>query len=93
MRVAVEVQNPAELPKLLEGLNRLAKSDPMVQVSIENGQNVVAGAGELHLEICLKDLEDFAGVKIKVINVSYKNVKNCLKQKIKKRNTQINKHL
>ena len=32
VRVAVEAKNPSELPKLVEGLKRLAKSDPMVQV-------------------------------------------------------------
>ena len=32
VRVAVEASKPADLPKLLEGLRRLAKSDPMVQV-------------------------------------------------------------
>jgi len=34
VRVAVEPKNPADLPKLVEGLKRLSKSDPMVQVSI-----------------------------------------------------------
>ena len=34
VRVAVEPKNPADLPKLVEGLKRLAKSDPMVQVSV-----------------------------------------------------------
>ena len=33
VRVAVECKNPAELPKLVEGLKRLSKSDPMVQVT------------------------------------------------------------
>ena len=33
VRVAVECKNAADLPKLVEGLKRLAKSDPMVQVS------------------------------------------------------------
>uniref|UniRef100_A0A8C5LYJ6 Elongation factor 2 n=1 Tax=Leptobrachium leishanense TaxID=445787 RepID=A0A8C5LYJ6_9ANUR len=33
VRVAVEAKNPADLPKLVEGLKRLAKSDPMVQKS------------------------------------------------------------
>ena len=33
VRVAVEPKNPADLPKLVEGLKRLSKSDPMVQVS------------------------------------------------------------
>jgi len=32
VRVAVECKNPADLPKLVEGLKRLAKSDPLVQV-------------------------------------------------------------
>ncbi|EDO45605.1 predicted protein [Nematostella vectensis] len=59
VRVAVEPKNPADLPKLVEGLNRLAKSDPMVQsFTEESGEHIVAGAGELHLEICLKDLEE-----------------------------------
>ena len=41
------------------GLKRLSKSDPMVQISIEEtGEHIIAGAGELHLEICLKDLQD-----------------------------------
>ncbi|XP_061172889.1 elongation factor 2-like [Saccostrea echinata] len=67
VRVAVECKNPSELPKLVEGLKRLAKSDPMVQCTIEeSGEHIIAGAGELHLEICLKDLEeDHACIPIK----------------------------
>jgi len=67
VRVAVEAVNPADLPKLVEGLKRLAKSDPMVQCIIEeSGEHIIAGAGELHLEICLKDLEeDHAQIPIK----------------------------
>ena len=69
VRVAVECKNPSDLPKLVEGLKRLSKSDPMVQCIIEEtGEHIVAGAGELHLEICLKDLqEDFmGGAEIKI---------------------------
>lgn len=67
VRVAVEPKNPADLPKLVEGLKRLAKSDPMVQCMIEeSGEHIIAGAGELHLEICLKDLEeDHAQIPLK----------------------------
>jgi len=76
VRVAVECKNPSELPKLVEGLKRLAKSDPMVQcIFDESGEHIIAGAGELHLEICLKDLEeDHAGIPIKVSDpvVSYR---------------------
>jgi len=76
VRVAVECKNPSELPKLVEGLKRLAKSDPMVQcLTDESGEHIIAGAGELHLEICLKDLEeDHANIPIKVSDpvVSYR---------------------
>jgi len=67
VRVAVEPKNAADLPKLVEGLKRLSKSDPMVQCSFEeSGEHIIAGAGELHLEICLKDLRDdyCAGIDI-----------------------------
>ena len=76
VRVAVEPKNPADLPKLVEGLKRLAKSDPMVQIiTEESGEHIVAGAGELHLEICLKDLEeDHAQIPLKTSDpvVSYR---------------------
>merc|ERR1711879_626932 len=67
VRVAVEPRNAADLPKLVEGLKRLSKSDPMVQCIIEeSGEHIIAGAGELHLEICLKDLEeDHAQIPLK----------------------------
>ena len=60
-----------------EGLKRLAKSDPMVVICIEeSGEHIVAGAGELHMEICLKDLQDDfmngAPLKISEPVVSYR---------------------
>jgi elongation factor 2 len=67
VRVAVEVKSAGDLPKLVEGLRKLSKSDPLVQVTTEeSGEHVIAGCGELHIEICLKDLEeDFAKCPIK----------------------------
>nr|CAG8527305.1 5305_t:CDS:2 [Entrophospora candida] len=67
VKVAVEVKNANDLPKLVEGLKRLSKSDPCVQCyTADTGEHIIAGAGELHLEICLKDLEeDHAQVPIK----------------------------
>jgi elongation factor 2 len=66
VRVAVEPKNASDLPKLVEGLNKLSKSDPCVQITHEEtGEHIIAGAGELHLEICLKDLvDDYACVPI-----------------------------
>merc|ERR1711997_702989 len=80
VRVAVEPKDPQHLPKLVEGLKRLAKSDPMVlTLTEESGEHIVAGAGELHLEICLKDLEeDHAGIPLKKSDpvVSYRETVN-----------------
>jgi elongation factor 2 len=59
VRVAVEPKKMDDLPKLVEGLKRLAKSDPLCQIyTSDSGEHIIAGAGELHLEICLKDLQD-----------------------------------
>ncbi|KPI82612.1 elongation factor 2 (EF2-1) [Leptomonas seymouri] len=97
VRVAVEAKNPSDLPKLVEGLKRLAKSDPLVVCSIEeSGEHIVAGAGELHLEICLKDLqEDFmngAPLKISEPVVSFRETvtdvssQQCLSKSANKHN-------
>jgi len=76
VRVAVEVKNASDLPKLVEGLRKLSKSDPLVVCSTEeSGEHIIAGCGELHVEICLKDLEEeFAKCPLKKGNpvVSYR---------------------
>jgi len=82
VRVAVEPKQASDLPKLVEGLKRLAKSDPMVQCQIEEtGEHIIAGAGELHLEICLKDLqEDFMGgaqIRVSPPVVSFRETVNA----------------
>merc|ERR1712000_725034 len=42
VRVAVETKNPSDLPKLVEGLKRLSKSDPCVQCfTEESGEHIV----------------------------------------------------
>jgi elongation factor 2 len=67
VRVAVDVKNANDLPKLVEGLKKLSKSDPLVQcITEESGEHIIAGCGELHVEICLKDLiEEYAKCEIK----------------------------
>jgi elongation factor 2 len=76
VRCAVEPKKAGDLPKLVEGLKRLSKSDPMVLCyTEESGEHIVAATGELHLEICLKDLqEDFMGTEVKISDpvVSYR---------------------
>merc|ERR1712157_518326 len=59
VKVAVKVKDGKELPKLVEGLKKLSKSDPLVLTKTEeSGEHVIAGCGELHVEICLKDLRE-----------------------------------
>lgn len=63
---SVEPVSAKDLPKLVEGLKRLQKSDPLVEIrTSESGQHIIAGAGELHLEICINDLKEFAGIPIR----------------------------
>ncbi|KIJ59473.1 hypothetical protein HYDPIDRAFT_183983 [Hydnomerulius pinastri MD-312] len=66
VRVALEPENPADMPKLVAGLALLAQSDPCVETfQQQTGEHVILTAGELHLERCLKDLrERFARVEI-----------------------------
>jgi elongation factor 2 len=65
VRIAVEPKNPSEVGKLVDGLAKLANSDSIVEVvREETGQHVIGCAGELHAEICLTDLEKYAGIKI-----------------------------
>merc|ERR1711976_483643 len=59
VKVAVKVKDGKDLPKLVEGMKKLSKSDPLVVCTTEeSGEHVIAGCGELHVEICLKDLEE-----------------------------------
>jgi elongation factor 2 len=54
------------LPKLVDGLKKLSKSDPLVICSTsESGEHIIAGCGELHVEICLHDLRtEFTNIEI-----------------------------
>jgi elongation factor 2 len=51
--VAVEAKNMKDLPKLVDVLRQVAKEDPTLRVNIneETGEHLIAGMGELHLEI------------------------------------------
>ena len=57
VKVAVKVKDGKVLPKLVEGLKKLANSDPLVVCTTkESGEHVIAGCGELHVDICLRRL-------------------------------------
>ncbi|XP_004498119.1 uncharacterized protein [Cicer arietinum] len=76
LRVAIEPSDPADMGSLLKGLRLLNRADPFVEVTVSaRGEHVLAAAGEVHLERCIKDLKDrFAKVSLEVSPplVSYK---------------------
>ena len=66
--VAVEPKSMKDLPKFIDALRSLAKSDASLQVSTnqETGEALLAGMGELHLEITVYRLEEEQNIKVKV---------------------------
>merc|ERR1712099_88457 len=76
VKVAVRAKDGKDLPKLVDGLKKLSKSDPLVVCTTEeSGEHVIAGCGELHVEICLKDLkEEYAQCELVISDpvVSYR---------------------
>ena len=58
IRVAIEPKTKAEQDKMSLALTKLAEEDPTFQVSTnhETGQTIIAGMGELHLEIIVDRL-------------------------------------
>ena len=66
MTVAVEAKNMKDLPKLVEVLRQVGKEDPTLQVAIneETGEHLIAGMGELHLEIVTGRIKRDKGVEI-----------------------------
>lgn len=68
IKVAVEPMNPADLPKMTEGLRKIAKSYPLAETKVEeSGEHVIAGTGELYMDCIMHDLREmYARVEIKV---------------------------
>ncbi|KAI3470260.1 hypothetical protein Pfo_026923 [Paulownia fortunei] len=76
LKVAIEPSDPADMGVLMKGLRLLNRADPFVEVTVSaRGEHVLAAAGEVHLERCVKDLKErFAKVSLQVSPplVSYK---------------------
>jgi len=66
--VAVEPKSMKDLPKFVGALHSLAKADASLEVSTnqETGEALLAGMGELHLEITVYRLEEEQGIKVSV---------------------------
>ncbi|KAK9063997.1 hypothetical protein SSX86_017869 [Deinandra increscens subsp. villosa] len=68
LKVAIEPSDPVDMAALMRGLRLLNRADPFVEVSVSaRGEHVLAAAGEVHLERCIKDLKErFAKVNLEI---------------------------
>lgn len=64
LNIAIEPKTKIDLDKLTKALNKLAEEDPTFKVWVdsESGQTIIAGMGELHLEIIVDRLMREFGV-------------------------------
>ena len=64
MTIAVEPENPNDLPCMVEAMEKLSAADPNIvsNVNQETGEYLLSGIGELHLEIALKSLSQISGI-------------------------------
>jgi len=68
IKVAIEPLQPAELPKMVDGLRKVDKSYPLASTKVEeSGEHVISGTGEIYLDCILHDLRRLYGdLEIKV---------------------------
>lgn len=65
VRISVRVKDSSNLQKLIDALDKLRKTDPLAIIShTDEGEHIIAGSGELHVEILYNDLCDLAGVPV-----------------------------
>lgn len=65
VEIAVQPKNPVEIDKLAKGLATLSQLDQLVKTyKTESGEYVLAGAGDLHIEICISQLKTITGIEI-----------------------------
>ncbi len=68
VRVAVEPKGQGDQDKMTEALSRLGEEDPTFQVSADSdtGQTIIAGMGELHLEVIVDRMRREFGIQANV---------------------------
>lgn len=95
---AIEAKTVAEQDKMLEALNKLSEEDPSFKYKLDedNGQIIISGVGELHLEIIVDRLKREFKIESRVgkPQVTYKETisKSVIQESKFERNIN-NKHL
>ena len=66
--LAIEPENPKDIPVLLEELEKLASEDPNLKVAAEKvtGEYLLSGMGELHLEVAVNQLRSSCHMDVQV---------------------------
>jgi elongation factor G len=66
--VAVEPRTEAEFDELMDGLTKLAQEDPTFHVRLDEttNQTIIAGMGELHLEVLVRRLREEYSLSVHV---------------------------
>jgi elongation factor 2 len=79
--LAVEPKNPAEIPLLLDALEKLAREDPNLKVTADKqtGEYLLSGMGELHLEIAIHQLKS-NGINVSVSSPRVVYMESALKK-------------
>jgi len=64
---SIEATKAADLPKLVEVLKQVGKEDPSIKITIneQTGESLMAGMGELHLEIIENRIKTEKGLEVK----------------------------
>jgi len=58
VKVVLIPETITQMEELKEGLIKLNRSDPSVQFFINKGEYILSTCGEVHLQRCIKDLND-----------------------------------
>ncbi|CAG9326554.1 unnamed protein product [Blepharisma stoltei] len=68
VKVSVQPVNLYDMNSMVQGLQMLDRSDNSIEVYVQdNGEHIIAVCGEVHLQRCIKDLEEnFAKVPVTV---------------------------
>lgn len=79
-KIVVQPYKPSDLPKLLDGLNRVNKYYPGVTIKVEeSGEHVILGSGELYLDCLLHDLRTrYAGVEVRTSDPLTTFAESCI---------------
>ncbi|KAJ6541763.1 P-loop containing nucleoside triphosphate hydrolase protein [Mycena capillaripes] len=65
LQVAVDVRDPAQLPRLVEGMKKLSKSHPYIKAVVAaNGEHIISGGDEQQLEAGVKYLQENLSISV-----------------------------